>query len=199
MKLIILMIAWLSILDARAQPDYIAEIAKWQEQLDSAFSNPESSPLSEKAIKNFKGLEYFPINSRLRIEARFVRTPDQLPFTMPTTTNRLPVYEKFGEVHFIFENQEMTLSLYQNHRLRETEEYGDYLFLPFTDLTNGFSTYDGGRYLDLKIPEGDTIILDFNKAYNPSCAYNATYSCPIPPRENDLQVEINVGVRGWNK
>lgn len=79
--------------------------------------------------------------------------------------------------------------------MRETEEYRDYLFLPYTDLTNAIETYGGGRFMDLLIPSGDTIIIDFNKSYNPSCAYNHAYSCPIPPEENDLNIRITAGVK----
>ena len=76
-----------------------------------------------------------------------------------------------------------------------TAEYEDYLFLPFTDKTNGDSSYGGGRYLDLKLPEGDSIIIDFNQAYNPYCAYNDKYSCPVPPKSNNLDIEVLAGVK----
>ena len=75
----------------------------------------------------------------------------------------------------------------------------DYLFLPFTDLTSGVDTYGGGRYIDQKIPEGNSIIIDFNQSYNPYCAYNPRYSCPIPPPENDLLIEIMAGVKDFKQ
>jgi hypothetical protein len=74
-------------------------------------------------------------------------------------------------------------------------EYSKSLFVPFTDMTNGESTYGGGRYLDMEIPEGQTLVLNFNKAYNPLCHYNKKYSCPIPPRENDLDFKVEAGVK----
>lgn len=81
-----------------------------------------------------------------------------------------------------------------------TVQYKDYLFFPFTDTTNGNETYDGGRYIDLRIPaSGNEIIIDFNKAYNPFCAYSAGYSCPIVPAENNLDIPITVGVRYYKK
>ena len=76
-----------------------------------------------------------------------------------------------------------------------TPGYENSLFVPFTDLTNGKETYGGGRYMDVEIPEGDSIVLDFNKAYNPYCAYSTNYSCPIPPKENDLPISINAGLK----
>ena len=78
-------------------------------------------------------------------------------------------------------------------------EYSNHLFIPFNDITNGVETYDAGRYIDLEIPKGDTIIIDFNKAYNPYCAYNDGYSCPIPPEENNLEVEVKAGVMAFEK
>ena len=77
----------------------------------------------------------------------------------------------------------------------DKDEYKDYLFLPFTDLTNGDTTYGGGRYIDMRIPEKNTIILDFNQSYNPYCAYGGNYSCPIPPAENNLDIAITAGVK----
>jgi uncharacterized protein (DUF1684 family) len=105
---------------------------------------------------------------------------------MKTTPERLSTYDKYGVVVFEIDAKEYKLTIYQSHRLRETEKCKDYLFLPFTDLTNGDDTYGGERYIDLSIISGDSMIIDFNKAYCPSCAYSPKYSCPIPPKENDL-------------
>ena len=90
---------------------------------------------------------------------------------------------------------EYTLNVYQSQQLSTDPDYADYLFVPFTDATNGESTYPSGRYLDLHIPQGETVLLDFNRAYNPYCAYNARYSCPIPPAENHLEIPIKAGVK----
>ena len=81
----------------------------------------------------------------------------------------------------------------------QDEEYKDYLFLPFLDDTNGEGSYGGGRYIDLRIPDSDTMIIDFNTAYNPYCAYNDRYSCPIVPRQNYLDVAIEAGVKAFKK
>lgn len=98
----------------------------------------------------------------------------------------MPVYVKYGDLYFSINGKDFKLNVFQNQELISDPEYYNYLFLPFTDLTNGETTYSGGRYLDLRIPEGDSILLDFNKAYNPFCAYSCDYSCPIVPAENDL-------------
>jgi len=118
---------------------------------------------------------------------------------MNTTTGREPLYVKYGEAHFVFQEKEIVLNIYQNQGLLTQPEYQDYLFLPFTDVTNGASSYAGGRYIDLKIPESETILIDFNTAYNPYCAYNGRYSCPIPPEENHLDLKIIAGVKAYKK
>ena len=99
-----------------------------------------------------------------QVTARFVRTPGSRPFVMPTSTPHRAIYEKYGEVHFTLHDTAYQLPVYRSHALRETEKYRDHLFLPFTDLTSGNETYGGGRYLDLIIPQSDTIVIDFNKA-----------------------------------
>lgn len=174
---------------------HIEEILTWQEEMDAEFRDPKKSPLAKPDRKKFKGLPYFEISSKFRVDAKFIRTVGERPFRMPTTTGRMPFYEKFGEAHFEIEGETFVLTIYQSHELRVTEEYKDYLFLPFTDLTNGEGTYEGGRYLGLSIPEGETIVIDFNKAYNPYCAYNEFYSCPIVPSENHLETRIEAGVK----
>nr|WP_247672618.1 DUF1684 domain-containing protein [Aquimarina sp. MMG016] len=171
----------------------------FQQELDKKFASEETSPLTPKDLKVFKGLKFFDIDTSYSVLATFVRTPHETPFIMQTTTNREPIYVKYGEAHFVLHEKEWILNIYQNQGLKTQTEYEDYLFLPFTDLTNGKSTYEGGRFMDLRIPEGDTVLIDFNTAYNPYCAYNDRYSCPIPPQENHLELEIPVGVKKYNK
>jgi len=96
----------------------------------------------------------------------------------------------------------MKLHVYQSQSLLQSDQYKDYLFIPFTDLTSGNGTYEAGRYIDIKSEEirGDHVIIDFNKAYNPYCAYvKNVYNCPIPPRENDLPVAILAGEKEYGK
>ncbi|WP_340074876.1 DUF1684 domain-containing protein [Leptobacterium sp. I13] len=175
----------------------IKDILTFQKALDGTFKNPESSPLKKKDQKDFTGLDFFPVDTAYYIIAEFVRTPNELPFMMPTTTSRKTVEIKYGEVYFKIDGKELKLNVYQNQELKLTQEYKDYLFLPFSDLTNGEETYGGGRYIDLSVPDSDTIVIDFNKAYNPYCAYNEKYSCPIVPSENILEVAIRAGVKAY--
>lgn len=167
---------------------------EFQQEHDAHFKDPEKSPLKNKA-KRFKGHDFFAIDSTLRVEAKLVRTLSAIPFLMKTTTSRLPTYEKYGVAQFTIDRKEFSLNIYQSHSLREKEEFKDHLFMPFTDLSNGAESYIGGRFIDLEIPENDVIVIDFNKAYNPYCAYNPDYSCPIPPQENHLEIKILAGVK----
>ncbi|HEU4496844.1 MAG TPA: DUF1684 domain-containing protein [Flavobacterium sp.] len=174
-------------------------VAAFQKQLNAQYADPEESPLLEKDLKKFKSLSFFPISKKFFVIAKFIRTPGEKPFEMATTTGRKPVYVKYGEAHFTIDGKSFKASLYQSQDLKKIDKYKDNLFLPFTDLTSGTETYGGGRYIDLKIPQGDTLIIDFNKAYNPYCAYNHKYSCPIPPSENDLAVAVRAGVKKFKK
>ncbi len=180
-------------------PSKVEDIVAFQEHLNLEFANPDESPLTSEDLKKFKALDFFEIDTNYVIEAEFVRTPTESPFAMPTTTDRMPIYVKYGEAYFDLEGQSFKLNIYQNQELITKPEYVDYLFIPFTDTTNGETSYGGGRYLDMRIPTGNTITLNFNKAYNPYCAYNGKYSCPIPPSENDICVAIPVGVKAYNK
>ncbi len=178
-----------------AQNSYQLEIEKFQAELNEEFKNPDESPLPKKERKRFKGHNFFDINQSFRVTAEFIKADEPETFQMKTSTSRLPTYDKYGFAKFTLDGKEYQLTIYQNHQIRETEEYKNYLFLPFTDLTNGEETYGGGRYIDLTIPSGKEIVIDFNKAYSPLCAYNYAYSCPIPPAENDLAIRIEAGVK----
>lgn len=186
-------------LSGLAQNGLYKESEKAQLKLNEEYMNPETSILLQEDFKDFHGLEFYPIDARFIVEAEFIRTPNEVPFLMPTSTSRLPEYVKYGEAHFSIDGNSYVLNLYKSTSLSQEAEYEDFLFLPFTDLTSGDGSYGGGRYLDLRIPESETIIIDFNKAYNPYCAYNPEYSCPIPPEENDLLIRVEAGVREFVK
>lgn len=179
----------------------IAGIEYFRDSLNTEYRDPAESPLTPKELKQFEGLEFFPVNLDYYITAEFVRTPGQPPFKMATTTTRSPIYEKYGEAHFSLHGKEIVLNIYQSHELRETEKYRKYFFLPFRDETNGEETYGGGRYLGLWMHQDapDSIVVDFNKAYNPYCVYNVKYSCPLVPKSNWMEVAIPAGVKDFKK
>ena len=172
---------------------------EWQKEMNAEFKDATTSPLKEKDRKEFMGLDFFEVDSSFVVYGTFTKAEGENVFKMKTTTDRLPEYIKYGEVEFEFNGRPFKLNVYQNLELVKKPEYVDYLFLPFLDKTNGNESYGGGRYIDLRIPEGDTIVIDFNKAYNPYCAYNEKYSCPIVPRENYLDIEIKAGVKAFDK
>ncbi len=179
------------------QNSYKKEIKKFQNKLNKEYSDTATSPLTKKDLATFKGLDFYPVRKKFRVKAKFTRTENALPFKMKTTTDRAPEYVKYGELEFMLDGKKIKVTVYQSIRLKE--KYKDYLFLPFRDLTSGKTSYGGGRYVDLKIPEGNTIIIDFNKAYNPYCAYNHRYSCVVPPAENFIDVKIKAGVMEFNE
>ena len=168
---------------------------EFQSDLNKEYADSANSPLLEADRLVFAGLPFFDIDNNYRFEADFKKSNRAKPFKMKTTTDRLPEYKVYGTATFKFKGKMYTLNIYQNLRLKETEEYGDYLFLPFKDHSNGNETYGGGRFIDLKIPDSNILVIDFNKAYNPLCAYNHKYSCPIPPEENHLDFAVEAGVK----
>ncbi|MEZ4809292.1 MAG: DUF1684 domain-containing protein [Allomuricauda sp.] len=184
---------------AQVESPLLVDILEFQKELNESYKNPETSPLPDKYRKDFGGLEFFEPDTSYVIMAKFVRTPDAEPFLLPTTTDRKTEEVVYGIAHFTLNGTQHQLEVYQSLGLMHQEEYKDYLFLPFLDETNGNETYGGGRYIDLTIPEGDTLVIDFNKAYNPYCAYNKKYSCPLVPRQNYLRTNVRAGVKDFKK
>ncbi|MBC7947995.1 MAG: DUF1684 domain-containing protein [Chitinophagaceae bacterium] len=149
-----------------------------------------------------KQMKFFPINDKYVVTARFQRVKDGAWFSMPTSGTMKKVFRVYGKLHFSIHDTTVTLNLYQSQQLMAVEEYREHLFLPFTDRTTGEVTYTAGRYIDLTFNDisGDKVIIDFNKAYNPYCAYvSGKYNCPIPPKENDLPVAILAGEKNFEK
>ena len=144
----------------------IEEILEFRRGLDSDYQDPKESPLGE----------------------------NEKSFLMKTSGPKTPEYKKYLKLTFSIDDSIYVLYAYQNVVYAQKEEYKDHLFLPFTDKTNGFETYGGGRYIDLRIPTTDSLLLDFNQCYNPYCAYTTGYNCPIPPKENALPIKIEVGI-----
>ena len=191
----------------RAEPDkvkqqivyglYLDKIQNDRYKKDRYFKDPETTPLSNETISAFKGLDYFDTDTNFRKQARFTKQIAASTFTMPTTTDRLPFYRKYGLIHFTHNDTVHVLTAYQNMDILEKDSTYRGLFIPFKDFTNGITSYGGGRYIDIEIPAGDSIQLDFNMAYNPYCAYDGRWSCPIPPDENHLQTYIQAGEKNF--
>lgn len=173
----------------------VKEIELFQHKLNKEYKDRNESPLRGAYFDGFTEHPFFPIDLKYRVNADFERIQDAEPFEMPTSSGRTKTYEAYGKASFQIEGEVFSLIVYQSHRLREMEAYKNHLFLPFYDETNGNETYAGGRYIDLSIPETDQLVIDFNQAYQPYCAYNIyDYSCPIVPSENRLNIRIPAGV-----
>lgn len=165
--------------------------AYWS-RMDAEFSAQATSPLDSTDRIVFEHLQRFTPEPSYCVKARFTPAEGAEPFTMKTSTARLPVYKANGTLRFTLNGKEWKLTVYES--VPPHPGYENELFLPFTDLTNGEETYGAGRYLDLHGPLAAEVELDFNKAYNPYCAYSHRYSCPIPPKENHLATRIRAGV-----
>jgi uncharacterized protein (DUF1684 family) len=176
----------------------VTAVEKFQKDLNIEYAEAKTSPLTAEDLAIFKTLDFYPINEKFFVVAKFTRTENEKPFEMKTSTDRRPMYVKYGEASFSIDGKSFQLNIYRNIELSKKEEYKDYLFLPFFDLTCGNESYIGGKYIDMKIPKGDTIVIDFNTSYNPYCAYNHKYSCPKVPLENDLNIEIKAGVKKFH-
>jgi len=181
-----------------AQKEDMQSSKAYQEELNVEFADSLKSPLKEEDRLHFKGLDFFAIDEKYIVKAKFVKSKKQKSFKMKTTTDRTPIYIKYGELHFTIDSTDLVLNVYQNIELSKRKGFKDYLFLPFLDTTNGNESYIGGRFLDMKIPKEEEVIINFNKAYNPYCAYNYKYSCPIVPLENDLPIAIPAGVKKFH-
>lgn len=170
-----------------------------QREQNAKFKDALKSPLTEKDRKTFRALDFYKVDSAFVVIASFKRTEGEKPFPMKTSTSRRPMYIKYGELTFKIKGQAHKLDIYQNVDSAKREDYDGSLFLPFTDFTSGDGSYGGGRYLDTSLPKDNKLILDFNKAYNPYCAYSDRYSCPVPPRKNRIKERIEAGVKAYDK
>jgi len=171
-------------------------VKTFQKELNDEYLNKETTPLRGENFLKFKKHPFFSINEKYKIVAKFVKTENATPLEFPTSSGKTKYYTEYGKAYFTIDGKSQSLTLYTSESLKSNEGYEDYLFLPFRDTTNGKQTYGGGRYLDLKVPTTSQILIDFNKAYQPYCAYNAVdYSCPIVPETNQLKIPIKAGVK----
>lgn len=172
----------------------LGSIEKYQKNLKAEFDNPKTTPLMEDEREGFTGITFFPIDDNFKVQADFERMEDGKTIPFPTSAGKIKHYKEYGKAHFQLNEEDFELTLYVSDPLHP--DYPNSIFLPFTDDTNGLTSYGGGRYMDLETTDikNGKIILDFNKAYNPYCAYSKYYNCPIPPYNNYLETEINAGV-----
>ena len=174
----------------------VKEAKKFRKEINKQYGDEDKSPLKEADRANFKKLEFYDIDSEFAVQAKLDWFEKDSVFEMKTTTARLAKYRRSGVATFIIDGNELELVFYQNVKGAANPLYKDYYFLPFKDNTNGEESYGGGRYIDLIIDIGSADAqINFNIAYNPYCAYNDRYSCPIVPSENYINIEIKAGVK----
>ena len=199
MNRILLLVVFSLFFNCDNQKKYQKELSPFQKEMNEFYKDASISPLKEKDLKNFKGLDFFTFDSTYVVIAKLIKTPNEKSFKMKTTTDSFVEHIKYGIVSFELLGNSYNLNIYRNLENIDEQGYRDYLFLPFLDDTNGNESYGGGRYINLDIPEGNSLVIDFNSAYNPYCVYDEKYSCPIVPRENYLPVEIKAGVKTFVK
>lgn len=190
----ILLFSLFLLLNCDNRKRYNNDLTPFQREINDFFKDASVSPLKKRDLKNFRGLDFFTYDSTYLVTAKLTKTPKEKPFMMLTTTDMVVEYIKYGTVSFELLDNQYSLDIYKN--LEDPNEQ-DNLFLPFLDDTNGNESYGGGRYINLSIPQGDNLIIDFNSAFNPYCVYDEKYSCPIVPRENYLSLEIKAGVKNF--
>jgi uncharacterized protein (DUF1684 family) len=164
----------------------MGELEQFREAKDHFFGSDPHSPLLPEQRDGFTGLSYYPENPVLRFELELEMFDTQESAKMQTSTGDVQDYLRWGRFHFEVDGQLAELTLY-------VAPEGNSYFLPFTDATGGHETYGAGRYLEVEPLPGGGFLVDFNMAYNPYCAYNALWSCPITPPENRLKVRIEAG------
>lgn len=162
----------------------MTDLEEFRVQKDEFFRSHPQSPLTPEQRRNFRGLEYFPENDAFRLEVKVEPLNDSQPMQMQTTTGDAQFYFRHGRFKFSVDGQDAELTIYRNQ---------NGYFLPFVDSLAGAETYPAGRYLEPEELPGSRFLVDFNLAYNPYCAYNEMWSCPITPAENRLKVPIRAG------
>lgn len=176
-----------------SQTNFVDDILKFQNDLNKHYSDSINSPLTLEDFNEFSGLEFFPPDENYRIVAKFIKKLSPVTVTLNTTTDRAPRYILYAEAVFSIDEKTVHLNIYKSEMHKDGED--EYAFIPFTDLSNGITTYTGGRYVEVDINDKDFMVIDFNKAYNPYCAYNHKFSCVVPPADNFIDAEINAGVK----
>jgi uncharacterized protein (DUF1684 family) len=168
----------------------MSELTEYRAEKDEFFRRHPQSPLLPEQRSGFLGLQYFPENDALRLEVLLEPLKDEQPMQMQTSTGGVQTYMRHGRFKFQVDGQDAELTIYQN-------EHG--YFLPFVDALAGNDTYPAGRYLEPESLPGSRFFVDFNLAYNPYCAYNEMWSCPITPPENRLKVPIRAGEKVFHE
>jgi len=183
--------------DSFDEAAYIEKMNTDRQLKDIEFTDSTLSRFNAEERASFHGLNYFSPNPNYRIEASFSVDTNMPAFKMPTNTERSPNYRIYAYLDFQINDTACRLTVFQNMDFKDHPEHGEYLFIPFSDKTNGSLSYGAGRYIDISIPKENKIFIDFNEAYNPYCAYSDRWSCPLVPFENYLNISIPAGEKKY--
>jgi len=167
-----------------------------RQEKDIEFKSGRDSPIPDADRARFGGLAYFDVNPEFRFRARLNRYPRPERVRLSTNTGEIHSALKYGYFEFEIKGETYKLQVYRVEDIPENAG-GPYLFVPFRDATTGKETYEAGRYIDFKENTSGVYDLDFNRAYNPYCAYGKSYSCPIPPAENTISIRIEAGEKKY--
>lgn len=167
------------------------EIAAWRAQKDEFMRSSAESPVPVEQRAAFAPLTYYPVSEEYRVPASLSVVESDDILELPTSTGLRRRMRRVGMLQFTLKGQPFTLTAFVD----ATETDMRRLFVPFGDITNGGETYTGGRYLELDRSGTGIYDLDFNRAYLPFCVFNVKYDCPLPPRENRLNIPIRAGER----
>lgn len=189
---VILVVVWLSF-TGEGDEAYLKQV---QDTIDDRVKYLRTSESSPFRLYNepFKEPNYFPIDPGYRVNATVERIQKRNIVTLPNSNSGVETYEEFAWLNFTLNGERQKLLVLRPAGFGALKV----LFLAFTDETSADETYGGGRYLDIEIGKSDKVVLDFNLAYNPYCAYTDKYSCALPPRENQLSVAVNAGEKNFH-
>lgn len=175
--------------------DYEQESVEYRKKLSQEYKSGENNVLTEREKKNFGYLNFYKFDPEFVVEATFEPLDNTEELTLETSTSRIASYVKYGYLHFTLKGKKCKLLVLSSPDLKDDPEYYNYLSVYFTDETNGDGTYKKGRYMELRSPLSDKVVLNFNNTYNPYCAYSERFSCAVPPKENHLSLSVKAGVK----
>lgn len=198
-RFLLTFVASLLAASAFAQTSFSKQLAQHREKYKKDLLASAGGPI--KAEDDLSYVQFYAPDSTYRVTATVELTPKAEPFEMPTYNGKTRTHVSYAILSFVLKGKKQQLTLYRNLNVIRLPEYRDYLFLPFKDATSAKETYGGGRYMDLRTGDvkEDRVMLDFNKAYNPYCAYQEGYPCPIPPKNSVLTVAVEAGEKTYGK
>jgi len=198
MKYLAVIILFFTINTSIFAQNHKTQIAEFRKGYMDDFLKDPRSPLKQEDLQY---LRFYDADSTYRVTAKAELLTNQTPFVIPAFDGTQKQYVRYALLSFTLNDKALQLTIYKSIALSANPAFSNYLFLPFNDTTNGKETYGGGRYIDLttKDIKNGSIVIDFNKAYNPYCAFASGYSCPKPPDENNLDMAIAAGEKNFGK